>query len=245
VAKLCQREGFAFRHLSPRRAAARSSAAAGCADNLAVRNPDPRCAWSWAESHPDHVMLRVTMPITGHEAHVAISGSAPTLITGSSRGRRKTIRTARPIWPETSRARRHLLRARCAVRRGAERLARAPRRRPAPSGHFGRFRCRKSWFLRAGILPRDTPRASGTPPPPRNSRSCASPRPGVNSAAFSPDGYHIVTASDDKTAPVWDTRFATMSTKDLFDEPSERCLLGLTKLTRDAARRLSQGYARD
>jgi hypothetical protein len=71
------------------------------------------------------------------------------------------------------------------------------------------------------------------------------PAPRREFRRLQPRRIHIVTASDDKTAPVWDTRFATMSTKDLFDEPSERCLLGLTKLTRDAARRLSQGYARD
>jgi len=37
----------------------------------------------------------------------------------------------------------------------------------------------------------------------------------VNSAAFSPDGARIVTASDDNTARIWDAHFATMSTKDL------------------------------
>ena len=48
------------------------------------------------------------------------------------------------------------------------------------------------------------PRASGTPRPARRSPSSSGHEGSVNSAAFSPDGSRIVTASWDKTARVWD-----------------------------------------
>ena len=56
------------------------------------------------------------------------------------------------------------------------------------------------------------------------------------SAAFSPDGARIVTASDDKTARTWDVHFATMSINDLVAEACLRRLHGLTTLTRDEMR---------
>jgi WD40 repeat protein len=58
----------------------------------------------------------------------------------------------------------------------------------------------------------------------------------VLSAAFSPDGTRIVTASEDSTARIWDVRFATMSAQDLVIEVCKRRLRGMTKMTRDEMR---------
>jgi WD40 repeat protein len=55
------------------------------------------------------------------------------------------------------------------------------------------------------------------------------------SAAFSPDGSRIVTASEDGTARIWDTRLETMPAKGLLAEACAR-LAGVTKLTRDEMR---------
>jgi hypothetical protein len=57
----------------------------------------------------------------------------------------------------------------------------------------------------------------------------------VLSAAFSPDSSRIVTASDDKTARMWNARLQTMSVKDLLLAACAR-LAGVTKLTRDEMR---------
>jgi WD40 repeat protein len=57
----------------------------------------------------------------------------------------------------------------------------------------------------------------------------------VYSAAFSPDGSRIVTASGDRTARVWDVRLYQLSTSDPFVEACRR-LAGVTKLTRDEMR---------
>ena len=57
----------------------------------------------------------------------------------------------------------------------------------------------------------------------------------VNSAAFSPDGSRIVTASGDNTARIWDAHLQTMSARDLLVQACAR-LAGVTKLTRDEMR---------
>ena len=58
----------------------------------------------------------------------------------------------------------------------------------------------------------------------------------VQSAAFSPDGTRIVTASADRTARIWDVRFATMSAQGLIIEVCTRRLPGMTNLNRDQMR---------
>jgi WD40 repeat protein len=62
-------------------------------------------------------------------------------------------------------------------------------------------------------------------------------------ATFSPDGTRIVTTSMDKTAQIWDSRFATTSTKDLLVEVCTRRLRGQTTLRRDEMS--LAGYAND
>jgi WD40 repeat protein len=57
----------------------------------------------------------------------------------------------------------------------------------------------------------------------------------VTSGAFSPDGTRIVTASEDKTARIWDSHLETMPAKPLLAEACAR-LPGLAKLTRDEMR---------
>src|SRR5262249_52747717 len=58
---------------------------------------------------------------------------------------------------------------------------------------------------------------------------------GIRSAAFSPDGSRIVTASGDKAARIWDARLETMPVKDLLAQACLR-LAGLAKLSRDEMR---------
>jgi hypothetical protein len=58
----------------------------------------------------------------------------------------------------------------------------------------------------------------------------------LESAAFSPDGLRIVTASRDRTARVCDVHVAAMSTPDLLVEACARRIHGLGKLTREEMR---------
>ncbi len=53
------------------------------------------------------------------------------------------------------------------------------------------------------------------------------------SAAFSRDGSRIVTASDDKTARIWDVHFATMHPNALLDEVCQYRLVGFGTMTLD------------
>jgi WD40 repeat protein len=62
------------------------------------------------------------------------------------------------------------------------------------------------------------------------------PRPARRSAAFSPDGSRIVTASIDRLARIWDVHFATMSSEGLVAEVCSHLLRGSTKLSRDEMR---------
>jgi len=55
----------------------------------------------------------------------------------------------------------------------------------------------------------------------------------VNSAAFSPDGQRIVTASADKTARIWDVHFAMMKPQQLVQEVCAQLLRGMTILNHD------------
>ena len=66
---------------------------------------------------------------------------------------------------------------------------------PPPLAPTGRASSRRS---------RSRPPASGTPRPARRSSSSEAMTGPVSSAAFSPDGSRIVTASSDKTARIWD-----------------------------------------
>jgi hypothetical protein len=58
----------------------------------------------------------------------------------------------------------------------------------------------------------------------------------ARSVRFTPDGSHIVTASTDMKARVWDVHFATMATDGLIPEACARRLRGLSVLTRDEMR---------
>jgi WD40 repeat protein len=55
----------------------------------------------------------------------------------------------------------------------------------------------------------------------------------LNSAAFSPDGSRVVTASNDGTARIWNVSFATMSNDKLIAEVCLRRLRGFTTLSLD------------
>jgi len=57
----------------------------------------------------------------------------------------------------------------------------------------------------------------------------------VNSAAFSPNGARIVTASADKTPRIWDAHVQAMSTQVLVAQACAQ-LAGISKLTRDEMR---------
>ena len=56
----------------------------------------------------------------------------------------------------------------------------------------------------------------------------------MNSAAFSPRG--IVTASDDKTARIWDFHFATMPANALLTEACKQRMIGFSTMTHDEMR---------
>jgi hypothetical protein len=58
----------------------------------------------------------------------------------------------------------------------------------------------------------------------------------VSSAAFSPDGSRIVTASWDKTARIWESHFATMSAKGLLEEVCGQRLPRFSAMTQDEMR---------
>src|SRR5215831_2935660 len=97
---------------------------------------------------------------------------------------------------------------------------------PPPSAPTGRASLRRQ---------RTRPPASGTPPAPRGIAVLRGHASTVTSAAFSPDGSRIVTASDDQTARIWDAHLQTMGVKDLLAEACVR-LAGVTKLTREEMR---------
>ena len=119
-------------------------------------------------------------------------------------------------------------RTQCSPPRSAP-TARASSRRqatgPRASGTWprdGKSRCcagtRTEWrlLLSAPTAPassrrqRTGPRGSGMRPTGRELAVLRGHEDGVQSAAFSPDGARIVTASWDKTARIWDVRYATM-----------------------------------
>jgi hypothetical protein len=54
-------------------------------------------------------------------------------------------------------------------------------------------------------------------------------------STFSPDGSRIVTASQDKTARIWDAHLEAMDVKDLLAQACAR-LAGVTELTREEMR---------